>query len=87
MKTAIGNLTMPLFADGSIPEGHVAKILVTDFSFSQKSLLYSTAKIAKIAWILTYATFDGQPTLAFWSQLGEAGQFLIKGASRDPVGF
>lgn len=55
--------------------GHQAKILVTDFNFGSKSLLYSTAEV------LTYAVFGDNEVLALWLPEGETGEFTVKGAS------
>ncbi|KAL4753695.1 glycoside hydrolase superfamily [Aspergillus terricola var. indicus] len=55
--------------------GHVAKILVTDFRFGGRNLLYSTAEV------LTYGVFDSRPTLALWVFNGEGGEFFTECAT------
>lgn len=53
--------------------GHQSKILVTDFSFGSKSLLYSTAEV------LTYSVVDGKEVIALWVPTGESGEFAVRG--------
>lgn len=60
-------------------DGHQSKILGTDFAFGNETLSYSTAEI------LTYAVFDGVPTLALWVPTGESGEFSVKGANSGTV--
>jgi beta-galactosidase len=59
--------------------GHQSKIIVTDFTFGDKKLLYSTAEV------LTYAVFDKTPTLVLWVPTGESAEFSIKGAKSGSV--
>jgi beta-galactosidase-like protein len=54
--------------------GHQAKILVTDFNFGAKSLLYSTAEV------LSFVVFGDSEILALWLPEGETGEFTVKGA-------
>ncbi|KAF7595028.1 hypothetical protein BBP40_007629 [Aspergillus hancockii] len=58
-----------------ILNGHQSKILVTDFEFGSKLLLYSTAEV------LTYALIDGKEVLALWVPTGESGEFAVKGVN------
>jgi beta-galactosidase len=76
VRTSAGNFTVPTVSEnGKISlNGHVAKILVTDFSFGGGNLVHSTAEV------LTYGDFDSRPTLALWASNGEGGEFFIKGA-------
>ncbi|KAK8061792.1 beta-galactosidase [Apiospora phragmitis] len=55
--------------------GHQAKILVTDFRFGSKTLLYSTAEV------LTYSIIDGKEALALWVPTGESAEFSMEGVS------
>ncbi|TKA81502.1 hypothetical protein B0A49_00554 [Cryomyces minteri] len=72
VNTSRGALTIP--QNGSIIlNGHQSKIIVTDFNFGNRSLLYSTAEV------LTYAVFDGAPALVLWVPDGESGEIYIKG--------
>lgn len=59
--------------------GHQAKILVTDFQFGSKKLLYSTAEV------LTYAIIDGKEVLALWIPTGEEGEFTVQGVKSAKV--
>ncbi|KAI9170926.1 putative beta-galactosidase B [Paramyrothecium foliicola] len=74
VKTSEGELTIPQRGGQITINGHQAKILVTDFSFGDKKLIYSTAEV------LSYAIIDGQEVLALWLPSGEAGEFKVKGA-------
>ncbi|KAG9079757.1 hypothetical protein FRC06_007502, partial [Ceratobasidium sp. 370] len=76
ISTSRGNLTVPA-TDGSniVLNGRESKIVVTDFSFGNKTLLYSTAEV------LSHATIDGKELLALWLPEGESGEFVIKGGS------
>ncbi|KAI1752742.1 glycoside hydrolase superfamily [Xylaria castorea] len=79
VKTSEGQLTIPQH-DGNIAiNGHQAKILVTDFQFGSKKLLYSTAEV------LTYALIDGKETLALWVPTGESGEFTVLGVKPAKV--
>lgn len=73
VDTSEGELTIPQFGNPITIDGHQAKILVTDFNFGNKTLLYSTAEV------LSYALIDGTEVLALWLPEGEAGEFSIKG--------
>ena len=55
--------------------GHQSKILVTDFTYGSKSILYSTAEV------LTYSVFDGKEVLALWVPTGESGEFTVHGVN------
>ncbi|KAK7428226.1 hypothetical protein QQZ08_005292 [Neonectria magnoliae] len=79
VDTSEGQLTVPRFGDAAVIDGHQAKVLVTDFAFGKKKLLYSTAEV------LSHATIDGKEILALWLPRGEAGEFAIKGASKLKV--
>lgn len=68
-------VTIPQHGTTVTINGHQSKIIVTDFSFGSKSLLYSTAEV------LTYAIIDGQEVLALWVPTGESGEFTIEGVS------
>ncbi|KAI1631591.1 beta-galactosidase B [Biscogniauxia mediterranea] len=73
VNTSEGQLTVPQY-DGVITiNGHQAKILVTDFTFGSKTLLYSTAEV------LTYAVIDEKEVLALWVPTGESGEFTVQG--------
>ena len=67
-------VTVPQHGGTIAINGHQAKILVTDFAFGSKKLLYSTAEI------LTYAIIDGKEVLALWVPTGESGEFTVQGA-------
>lgn len=61
--------------------GHQSKILVTDFRFGSKSLLYSTAEV------LTFAVFGDKEVLVLWLPKGETGEFILTGhTSIEPTG-
>ncbi|KAM5354977.1 hypothetical protein ACJ41O_001623 [Fusarium nematophilum] len=53
--------------------GHQAKILVSDFHFGDKTLLYSTAEV------LTYSVFGKKEVLVLWLPEGETGEFTLQG--------
>lgn len=55
--------------------GHQSKIIVTDFNFGGKTLLYSTAEV------LTYAVIDRKEVLVLWLPTGESGEFSIRGVA------
>ncbi|KAJ5245543.1 hypothetical protein N7489_005639 [Penicillium chrysogenum] len=76
VNTSAGVLAVPKYASTIRLNGHQSKIIVTDFTFGLKSLLYSTAEV------LTYAVFDKKPTLVLWVPTGESGEFSIKGAKK-----
>lgn len=59
--------------------GYQSKILTGNFNFSGNYLLYSTADV------LTYAVFDGKPTIALWVPTGESGEFSVEGAQWGSV--
>ncbi|KAL2847768.1 glycoside hydrolase superfamily [Aspergillus pseudoustus] len=80
IRTSTGNYTVPTVGNGTITlNGHVAKVLVTDFSFGGNNLIYSTAEV------LTYGIFDKEPTLALWVPNGEGGEFFIQDARNGKV--
>lgn len=74
-------MTIPQHGSKVAINGHQAKILVTDFSFGSKTLLYSTAEV------LTYAVLDGEGSevLALWVPAGESGEFVVKGVDSAEV--
>ncbi|TAQ90548.1 hypothetical protein B7494_g1102 [Chlorociboria aeruginascens] len=67
LKTSVGNITVPNVS----LDGHQSKILVTDYNFGTKTLLYSSADI------LTYGIFDVE-VLALYLESGQVGQFAFK---------
>ncbi|GAP88114.2 putative beta-galactosidase B [Rosellinia necatrix] len=73
IKTSEGQLTVPQHGGKIAINGHQAKILVTDFQFGSKKLLYSTAEV------LTYAVVEGKEVLALWVPTGESGEFTVQG--------
>ncbi|KAH6880351.1 family 35 glycosyl hydrolase [Thelonectria olida] len=75
VNTSEGNFTVPRYADATLINGHQAKVLVTDFTFGKKKLIYSTVEV------LSYSIIDGKEVLALWMPQGEAGEFVIKGSS------
>lgn len=79
LNTSAGVLNVPKRAASLRLNGHQSKIIVTDFSFGGKTLLYSTAEV------LTYEVFDKKPTLVLWVPTGESGEFNIKGAKKGSI--
>ncbi|CAI7599859.1 unnamed protein product [Penicillium glandicola] len=79
VNTSAGALTIPKYASTIRLNGHQSKIIVTDFTFGSKTLLYSTAEV------LTYSVFDKKPTLVLWVPTGESGEFNIKGAKKGSI--
>jgi hypothetical protein len=79
VDTSEGPLTVPRYGNAITLNGHQSKILVTDFRFGKKTLLYSTAEV------LSYSVIDGKEVLALWLPEGEAGEFKIKGRSKAKV--
>ncbi|KFA49328.1 hypothetical protein S40293_04150 [Stachybotrys chartarum IBT 40293] len=79
VNTTQGELTIPRNGGAITINGHQAKILVTDFSFGSKQLLYSTAEV------LSYAIIDGWETIALWLPEGEAGEFAIQGVESAEI--
>ncbi|KAI6778661.1 beta-galactosidase B-like protein [Emericellopsis cladophorae] len=73
VNTTEGEMTIPQFGNAITINGHQGKVLVTDFKFGDKKLLYSTAEV------LSYAVIDGKAVLALWLPEGEAGEFKILG--------
>ncbi|RYP74313.1 hypothetical protein DL770_007623 [Monosporascus sp. CRB-9-2] len=73
IETSGGELTVPQYGGDVTINGHQAKILVTDFKFGSKTLLYSTAEV------LTYAVIDGKEVLVLWVPTGESGEFTVSG--------
>lgn len=70
---------MPQHAGRITVNGHQSKIIVTDFKFGSKTLLYSTAEV------LTYSVVDGKEVLVLWLPTGESGEFAIKGVTSAEV--
>jgi beta-galactosidase GanA len=79
VSTSLGNFTVPQKGGHIVLDGHQSKIVVTDFVIGSETLVYSTAEV------LTYAIFDGKPTLVLWVPTGESGEFYIKGAKSGKV--
>ena len=79
VNTSAGALTVPQHGGVVRLNGHQSKIIVTDFTFGSKKLLYSTAEV------LTYSVIDGTPTLALWVPTGESGEFNVKGAKSGSI--
>lgn len=79
VDTSAGALTVPRHGGTIRLNGHQSKIVVTDFTFGSKKLLYSTAEV------LTYAVFDKTPTLVLWVPTGESGEFAVKGAKKGSI--
>lgn len=79
VNTSAGALTVPSEQGKIRLNGHQSKIIVTDFSFGSKTLLYSTAEV------LTYAVIDDSPTLVLWVPTGESGEFAVKGTKSGKV--
>ncbi|KAI0400807.1 glycoside hydrolase superfamily [Xylaria palmicola] len=79
INTSEGQLTVPQHGGQIAINGHQAKVLVTDFRFGAKKLLYSTAEI------LTYAVIDGKEVLALWVPTGESGEFTVQGVKSVKV--
>ncbi|KAK3941395.1 family 35 glycosyl hydrolase [Diplogelasinospora grovesii] len=75
VNTSAGILTVPRYGGSIAINGHQAKILVTDFRFGSKTLLYSTAEV------LTYSVIDNKEVLVLWLPSGESGEFTVLGAS------
>ncbi|KAJ8121467.1 hypothetical protein ONZ43_g2084 [Nemania bipapillata] len=73
ITTSQGKLTVPQHGGQIAINGHQAKILVTDFQFGSKKLLYSTAEV------LSYVVIDGKEILALWVPTGESGEFTVLG--------
>ncbi|KAK1986708.1 family 35 glycosyl hydrolase [Colletotrichum cereale] len=79
VKTSEGSFTIPQHGSSVAINGHQAKVLVTDFAFGDKTLLYSTAEI------LSYTVLDGQEVIAFWLPEGESGEFTVTGVTSAEV--
>lgn len=79
VNTSAGELTVPRHGGKIRLNGHQSKIVVTDFTFGSKTLLYSTAEV------LTYEVFDDAPTLVLWVPTGETGEFSIKGSKKGSI--
>ncbi|KXH35121.1 glycosyl hydrolase family 35 [Colletotrichum simmondsii] len=75
VNTSQGALTIPQHGSSIAINGHQAKVLVTDFRFGEKTLLYSTAEV------LSYTILDGQEVIALWLPEGEAGEFTVTGVN------
>lgn len=72
-------VTIPQYGTEITLNGHQSKIIVTDFTFGTKTLLYSTAEV------LTYAIIDGEEVLALWVPTGESGEFTVQGVTSASV--
>ncbi|KAK7914118.1 hypothetical protein PG985_011821 [Apiospora marii] len=75
VNTSRGAITIPQHGSSITLSGHQAKILVTDFKFGSKKLLYSTAEV------LTYSIVDGKEVLTLWVPTGESAEFSVEGAT------
>ncbi|KAJ5832920.1 beta-galactosidase B [Penicillium riverlandense] len=75
LDTSVGRVTVPAHESEMTLSGHIAKILVTDLSIGEESIIYSTAEV------LTYAVIEGETTLVLWTPAGEGGEAYITGAS------
>ncbi|KAB5543083.1 family 35 glycosyl hydrolase [Coniochaeta sp. 2T2.1] len=75
VNTSEGLLTIPQYEEAITINGHQSKIIVTDFNFGNKTLLYSTAEV------LTHAYIDKKEILVLWLPAGESGEFAISGAT------
>lgn len=73
VNTSTGLITIPQYGGAITLNGHQSKIIVTDFNFGGKTLLYSTAEV------LTYSVIDGKEVLVLWVPNGESGEFVING--------
>ncbi|KZL72031.1 beta-galactosidase B (glycosyl hydrolase family 35) [Colletotrichum tofieldiae] len=79
VKTSEGSFTIPQHGSSIAINGHQAKVLVTDFTFGEKTLLYSTAEV------LSYIVVDGQEVISFWLPEGEAGEFTVTGVNSAEI--
>lgn len=79
VETNVVNVTIPQHGGLLGLKAHHAKILVTNFRIGNVSLVYSTAEV------LSYAFFDGVPSLVLWVFNEEDGEFMIKGAESAVV--
>lgn len=59
--------------------GRESKIIITDFTLKDTTVLYSTAEL------LTASILDEKPVLAFWLPKGESGEIAIKGVKSGVV--
>ncbi|KAH9892198.1 beta-galactosidase B [Xylariomycetidae sp. FL2044] len=75
VNTSEGLFTVPQYGTQIAVNGHQAKILVADFTYGNKSLLYSTAEV------LTYAVVDHKEVLVLWVPTGETGEFTVSGVT------
>ena len=66
---------VPQYGGSITINGHQSKILVSDFHFGKKTLLYSTAEV------LTYALFGDKEVIVLWLPEGEKGEFTVEGHS------
>lgn len=71
-NTSQGTIEVPDVSLG----GRQSKILVTDYTFGTKSLLYATADI------LTYGSFDTE-VIVFYLKKGQTGEFAFDGKDED----
>lgn len=75
--TSAGNLTVPNIQ----LDGRESKFIVTDYSFGQYKLLYSSAEV------LTYAIFDNSPVLVLYANAGQTVEFVLKDVIATPKVF
>ncbi|KAK5163381.1 uncharacterized protein LTR77_010754 [Saxophila tyrrhenica] len=69
-----GAFTIPQYKSTIALNGHQSKIIVTDFTFGNGHLVYSTAEV------LSYIVTDGEPTLFLWVPDGEGVEFYLRDA-------
>lgn len=77
VTTSAGNLTVPNIQ----LDGRESKFIVTDYSFGQYELLYSSAEV------LTYAIFDNSPVLVLYANAGQTVEFVLKNLLSKPKVF
>lgn len=74
LQTSLGNLTV----SGIELAGRQSKFIVTDYTFGESTLLYSSAEI------MTYALFE-QPILILYLNEGQSAEFVLKTSSSTPT--
>lgn len=72
LSTSIGNVTVPNVQ----LNGRQSKIMTTDYTFGDRTLLYCSADI------LTYGLFD-TPVLLLYLEVGQAGEFAFRDEPAD----
>ena len=71
LETSVGTIEVP-----AVLSGRQSKILVTDYSFGEHTLLYSSSDV------LTYGLFD-VPVLVLYADVGQVGEFAFKSAASN----